>query len=142
VDVVAGAQNGDRLIDAVRRAGFTRMPGRREVIRDARAKIAEEIRAIEPQMSYLRILRDYEQVRIPMVIGSPSPTPSLTRNPARGFLNLRMEIVTALCDEGLRWGACDFGVSADGSSQNGAMMHFDLADDGGYAEINSLLRFG
>jgi hypothetical protein len=94
------------------------------------------------RVQYLRILRDYEQVRIPMVIGSPSPTPERTRNPARGFLNLRKEIVTALCDEGFRWGACDFGVSADGSSQNGAMMHFDLADDGGYAEINSLLRFG
>jgi hypothetical protein len=91
---------------------------------------------------YLRILRDYEQVRIPMVIGSPSATPSLTRNPARGFLHLRSEIVTALCDQGLRWGACDFGIRADGSSQNGAMMHFDLADDGGYPEINSLLRFG
>jgi hypothetical protein len=91
---------------------------------------------------YLCILRDYEQVRIPMGIGDPSPAPARTRNPARGFLNLRGEIVTALCDEGLRWGACDFGISADGSSQNGAMMHFDLADDGGYPEINSLLRFG
>lgn len=91
---------------------------------------------------YLRILRDYEHARIPMVIGSPSPTPAVTRNPARGFLNLRSEIVTALCDQGLRWGACDFSVRADGSSHNGAMMHFDLADNGGYLEIHSLLRFG
>jgi hypothetical protein len=91
---------------------------------------------------YLRILRDYEHVRIPMVAGDPSATPALTRNPARGFLNLREEIVNALCDQGLRWGACDFGTQADGSSQNGAMMHFDLADDGGYLEIHSLLRFG
>lgn len=91
---------------------------------------------------YLRILRDYEHVRIPMAIGPPSPTPSRTRNPARGFLHLRGEIVTALCDQDLRWGACDFGVSADGSSLNGAVMHFDLADAGGYPEINSLLRFG
>lgn len=108
----------------------------------------QEFHASHPDWSnssraqYLRILRDYEQVRIPMVIGPPSPTPSLTRNPARGFLNLRSEIVTALCDQGLRWGACDFGISADGSSRNGAMMHFDLADDGGYPEIHSLLRFG
>ena len=91
---------------------------------------------------YLRILRDYENVRISMVVGPPSATPPRTRNPARGFLNLRCEIVTALCDTGLRWGACDLGVNADGSSHNGAMMHFDLADDGGYGEINSLLRFG
>jgi len=96
----------------------------------------------DPRAQYLRMLRDYEHVRIPMVIGDPSPTPARTRNPVRGFLNLRNEIVTALCDQGLRWGACDFGVNADGSSENGAMMHFDLADDGGYLEINSLLRFG
>ena len=95
-----------------------------------------------PRAQYLRILRDYEHARIPMVIGSPSPTPLLTRNPARGFLNLRSEIVTALCDQGLRWGACDFGIRADGSSHNGAMMHFDMADDCGYPEIHSLLRFG
>jgi hypothetical protein len=91
---------------------------------------------------YLRILRDYEHVRIPMVTGSPSAAPSRTRNPARGFLNLRSEIVTALCDQGLRWGACDFGIRADGTSHNGAIMHFDLQDDGGYPEIDSLLRFG
>ena len=91
---------------------------------------------------YLRIVRDYEHARIPMVIGSPSAAPERTRNPARGFLKLRCEIVTALCDQGLRWGACDLEISADGSSHNGAMMHFDLADNGGYPEINSLLRFG
>jgi hypothetical protein len=94
------------------------------------------------QAQYLRILRDYEHARIPMVVGEPSATPPLTRNPARGFLNLRCEIVTALCDQGLRWGACDFKIRADGSSRNGAMMHFDLADDGGYPQIDSLLRFG
>lgn len=91
---------------------------------------------------YVRIVRDYEELRIPMVVGAPSATPSVTRNPARGFLNLRCEIVTALCDQGLRWGACDLKVRADGSSRNGAMMHFDLADDGGYPQIDSLLRFG
>src|SRR5262249_60655411 len=74
--------------------------------------------------------------RIPMVIGNPSPTPVRTRNPARGFMNIRSEIVVALCDQGLRWGACDFGVSPDESSQNIDMMHFDLADDGGFPRIN------
>jgi len=120
----------------------------RALARLERSLSSQEFQASHPgwpnssRMQYLRILRDYEQARSPMLIGNTSPTPARTHNPARGFLNLRMEIVTALCDEGLRWGACDFGVSADGSSQNGAMMHFDLADDGGYAEINSLLRFG
>jgi hypothetical protein len=95
-----------------------------------------------PREQYLRILRDYEHARIPMVIGNPSRTPERTLNPARGFLRLRCEIVTALCDQGLRWGACDFDLLAEGSSENGAMMHFDLVDDGGYPEVTSLLRFG
>lgn len=98
--------------------------------------------ALDARALYLRMLRDYEQARIPMVIGSPSATPARTRNPARGFLRLPLEIVTALCDQGLRWGACDFEVRADGSSDNGAMMHFDIADAGGYPEVHSLLRFG
>jgi hypothetical protein len=53
---------------------------------------------------YLRMLRDYEQVRIPMEIGNPTATPLRTRNPARGFMDLRSEIVDALCEQGLRWG--------------------------------------
>jgi hypothetical protein len=97
---------------------------------------------LDARAQYLRILRDYEHARIPMVVGSPSATPERTRNPARGFLALRREIVVALCDQGLRWGACDLEIYPDGSSHNGAMMHFDLADCGGYPEVNSLLRFG
>ncbi|MGH7328008.1 MAG: hypothetical protein ACREJX_06625, partial [Polyangiaceae bacterium] len=91
---------------------------------------------------FFRALRDYEHARIPFTIGEPSATPERTRNPARGFLHLRSEIVTALCDEGLRWGACDLAMLPDGSSHNGATMHFDLADGGGFPEVHSLLRFG
>jgi hypothetical protein len=36
--------------------------------------------------------------------------------------------VVALCDTGMRWGACDF----DAGPSNGDMQHFDLADNGGY----------
>ncbi len=82
----------------------------------------------DAEQLYYRILRDYELVRIPMVIGSPSYSPAVTRNPARGFLDLRPEIVVALCDSGMRWGACDF----DAGASNGDMQHFDLADNGGY----------
>lgn len=91
---------------------------------------------------FFRALRDYEHARIPLVMGEPSATPERTLNPARGFLHLRPEVVTALCDQGLRWGACDFEIFSDGSSHNGAMMHFDLADSGGFPEVHSLLRFG
>jgi hypothetical protein len=142
----ADQASDDELLETI--AEDERVPCDRAVGRLEGLLSSRDFQASHPSWSassreqYLRILRDYEHVRIPMTIDAPSPTPSRTRNPARGFLNLRSEIVTALCDQGLRWGACDFGVLADGSSQNGAMMHFDLADDGGYPEINSLLRFG
>ncbi len=97
--------------------------------------------AREPAASrarYLRMLRDYEVVRIPMAIGESSTVPVMTHNPARGFLDVRSEVVSALCDQGLRWGACDL----DGSAECAVMTHFDLVDDGGYPEVHSLLRFG
>jgi hypothetical protein len=75
---------------------------------------------------FRQILRDYEVVRIPMVFnGPPSLTPSQTRNPANGFLDLRREIVLALSDlppTAMRWGTCDFG-----NAQSGDVQHFDLA---------------
>ncbi len=76
-----------------------------------------------PAEQYLEILRDYEHVRIPMVKGKEVVArPSVTRNPAKGFLDLRPEIVEALVDVGkLRWGASDFGPE-----ESGDVMHFDL----------------
>ncbi|MDX6740582.1 hypothetical protein [Actinocorallia sp. A-T 12471] len=72
------------------------------------------------EQQYHQILRDYELVRVPMVFGSLSLNPAATRNPVRGFLSLRRELVIALCDVGrLRWGACDMGA------ESGDMMHFD-----------------
>jgi hypothetical protein len=83
-----------------------------------------------PDEQYARILRDYELVRIPMVIGSPSTAPERTRNPARGFLDLRRELVVALTDSELgrlRWGGSDFGPDAlHGPAESGDLMHFDL----------------
>src|SRR5262249_10612465 len=81
---------------------------------------------------YYRMLRDYELVRIPLVIGNPSLAPARTRNPARGFLDLRKELVVAMCDVGgLRWGACDFGPS-----ESGDIQHFDLGNDGGFPRVD------
>jgi hypothetical protein len=78
----------------------------------------------EVQEQYRLILLDYEMLRVPLVIGSPIANPQLTRNPANGFLDLRQEIVLALCDDPgrLRWGISDFGAS-----ESGDVMHFDLA---------------
>ncbi len=44
------------------------------------------------------------------------------RSPLNGFLNLRKELVLALIDSGLRWGALDFGRTS------GDIMHFDSRD--------------
>jgi len=44
------------------------------------------------------------------------------RSPMNGFLTLRKELVLALIDAGLRWGALDFG------STSGDIMHFDSRD--------------
>ena len=74
--------------------------------------------AVPPQVAI-----DYSVLRIPLVVGSPSLIPKVTRNPARGLMNLRRPVVVALCDVGgLRWGACDFG-----RAESGDLMHFDLA---------------
>ena len=44
------------------------------------------------------------------------------RSPLNGFLTLREELVLALIDAGLRWGAADFGRTS------GDLMHFDSRD--------------
>jgi hypothetical protein len=82
---------------------------------------------LSPRETYLRMLRDYEHVRIPMQRGNPSASPTNTRNPTRGFLHLKQEVVDALVDVGhLRWGAADFGAHSSGD-----VHHFDLGNHGG-----------
>ncbi|WP_022721716.1 thiamine pyrophosphate-dependent enzyme [Rhodopseudomonas sp. B29] len=57
--IVSDSKAGARaLADAVSKAGYTKTKGRREVIRAATAKTQQDIQAIQPQMSYLKILRD------------------------------------------------------------------------------------
>lgn len=71
----------------------------------------------------IQVLRDYEAVRIPTVIGSPSKLPPVTRNPARGFLTHPKHVAVAMCEVGnMRWGACDFGYA-----ESGDIMHYDLS---------------
>jgi hypothetical protein len=84
---------------------------------------------LTPEQQYWQTLRDYEAVRIPMVFGNPADVVS-TRNPARGFLPFRRELVCTLIHVGdsilgseraMRWGASDFGAK-----ESGDVMHFDL----------------
>jgi acetolactate synthase-1/2/3 large subunit len=57
--IVADAQAGTReLLAAVRKAGYKKTNGRRAAIRDATAAAQQEIQRIQPQMSYLKILRE------------------------------------------------------------------------------------
>lgn len=57
--VVADAKAGTReLLAAVRKLGYVKTRGRREVIREASAITLQEIQSVQPQMAYLNILRD------------------------------------------------------------------------------------
>lgn len=57
--VVADAKAGTReLLAAVRKLGYVKTGGRREVIREASAITLQEIQSVQPQMAYLNILRD------------------------------------------------------------------------------------
>ncbi|MDB4929442.1 MAG: hypothetical protein JWM10_1926 [Myxococcaceae bacterium] len=82
----------------------------------------------------LQVLRDFEAVRIPTVVGAPSKAPGVTRNPARGIMDLPRHTVVAVCDLGgqlLRWGMIDFGDGASATrdaeeGENGDGMHADM----------------
>lgn len=57
--IVSDSKAGARaLADAVSKAGTSKTKGRRETIRAATAKTQQDIQSIQPQMSYLKILRD------------------------------------------------------------------------------------
>lgn len=74
------------------------------------------------EQQYWQLLRDFELVRQPMLFGKPTEPITRTRNPARGFLDLRREVVLALVTVGgMSWGASDFGPGSSGD-----IMHFDL----------------
>jgi N-acetylmuramoyl-L-alanine amidase/peptidoglycan hydrolase-like protein with peptidoglycan-binding domain len=51
---------------------------------------------------------------------------SPARKPENGFLTIRKEVVTALTNQHLRWGAIDFGTTS------GDVMHFDYAQNAVY----------
>lgn len=57
--IVADAKAGTAdLVTAVKKAGYVRSSERREKIREATASAQAEIQRIQPQMAYLKILRD------------------------------------------------------------------------------------
>jgi len=52
-----------------------------------------------------------------------APDPAANRRPELGFVSLPREVVVALTQEGLVWGAIDFG------GESGDVMHFDCRRD-------------
>ncbi|HEX7759385.1 MAG TPA: thiamine pyrophosphate-dependent enzyme [Caulobacteraceae bacterium] len=59
VGVVADADPAtSALVEAVRKHGFSRTAGRREEIREAKVKALADIQAVQPQLSYLNVLRE------------------------------------------------------------------------------------
>src|SRR5262249_41371085 len=84
---------------------------------------------------YEQILRDRDQMQMAMVNGKvvieddgkdgkASIPKGNQRDPAKGFLNLRGEVVIeAVRSAGLRWGGAMMGI---GINTSGDMMHFDL----------------
>jgi acetolactate synthase-1/2/3 large subunit len=59
VSVIADSKAGTReLAAAVTKAGFSKTTGRRAAIREATAAAEKEIQRIQPQMAYLKILRE------------------------------------------------------------------------------------
>jgi hypothetical protein len=70
-----------------------------------------------------QVKKDYAALKGAAPKGMDTPFsgggPGKWRDPARGFLSIRKEVVEALRGEGLRWGAKDF------AGASGDVMHFD-----------------
>ena len=69
-----------------------------------------------------QVAADYAALRVPLVVGTPRPSPRLTRNPARGLIAWTRPVFVALGHAGLRLGLCDFGARESGDAH-----HLDTA---------------
>jgi hypothetical protein len=126
---IEAASEADLLkaIPTTERRGETEAIAMLEHYMDADFKKKHTTWTLTARETYFRMLRDYEHVRIPFQRGNPSASPTNTRNPTRGFLHNKQEVVEALVDVGhLRWGASDFGAGSSGD-----VHHFDLGNHGG-----------
>ncbi len=69
-----------------------------------------------------QVMVDYQALRVPLVVGSPSKNPRTTRNPAKGLMDIPRHVLVALGEAGLRIGLGDFGNKSSGDT-----MHVDTA---------------
>lgn len=143
---LAGANK--RTVEAERAAGAARAEATKAAEETERAKADERAKAeakdkadalskVDPTRQaetldkiYEQIKIDHQTMRLVLVTGKISfaddGTPSVpgARDPCRGFLNIRQEVVEVLIkNQKLRWVGCMAGC---GPSCSGDMMHFDL----------------
>lgn len=98
------------------RAYFAPFYGAKDAIDAGAADVLPGV-VVPPQ-----IAADYESIRVPLVVGSPSLHPAVTRNPARCIMDIPRHVAVAMCDVGnLRWGASDFGAASSAD-----LMHWDV----------------
>lgn len=70
-----------------------------------------------------QVAADYQALRVALVVNAPAKVPRLTRNPAKGIMDIPRHTFVALADVcGFRAGAVDFGAKSSGD-----WMHFDDA---------------
>lgn len=70
-----------------------------------------------------QVAADYQSLRVALVVNAPAKVPRLTRNPAKGIMDIPRHTFVALSDVcGFRAGLADFGAKSSGDT-----MHFDDA---------------
>lgn len=70
-----------------------------------------------------QVAADYQALRVALVVNAPAKVPRLTRNPAKGIMDIPRHTFVALSDVcGFRAGIADFGAKSSGD-----IMHFDDA---------------
>lgn len=83
---------------------------------------ADHLPDVDPASIPPQVAADYQALRVPLVVGSPSLNPRTTRNPAKGLLDIPRHTLVAMDAAGLRVGLCDFGAASSGDA-----MHVDDA---------------
>ncbi len=83
---------------------------------------ADHLPDVDPASIPPQVAADYQALRVPLVVGSPSLSPRTTRNPAKGLIDIPRHTLVAMDAAGLRVGLCDFGAASSGDA-----MHVDDA---------------
>jgi len=108
--------------DRVSRAVIAYLAPYYPAVDDLDAGDADHLPDVDPASIPAQVAADYWALRVPLVVGTPSLSPRLTRNPAKGIFDLPRHTFVALDAAGLRLGPCDLSARASGDLQ-----HYDDA---------------